>query len=106
MSTKDTLRLAGLAVIGYLLYQLVSKGTDKISSELAELYLKFFLPKPVTVLGNVQFPNGSVMPIKELNAVVAKPPNQPEKIIFKYQNVVYEITGPRNLQGFYKAIPL
>lgn len=66
MKAKDWLMLAGLGIGGYFLYQLLNagkkqfdKGTNLISTGIANAILSLTQQPPMNVLGNIVLPDGS-----------------------------------------------
>lgn len=101
----------GIGGVGYLLYKSfsgvtagASAVTNAVSSGIADLWLSLpivGLPAQMTVLGNVQLPNGTLVPLSTLQAgQIRTDPNN--NVLANVNGTIYQLS-PSNTQGNYPA---
>lgn len=101
----DTLLIVGaIAVAAYVLYRLFAKakekvdaGADAIAQPIADAWLSWFLPDPVTVNASIRLPDGRML---DATAVHVTKEANGDRMIFAYMGKQYELL-PRTPQGFY-----
>lgn len=101
----------GLGAVGYLLYKTVVKvpaavnaDTGAVSQGIADIWLSLplvGLPANMQVLGSVQLPNGSLVPLSSLQSgQIRNDPN--ENVLADINGTIYQLS-PSNAQGNYPA---
>jgi len=101
----------GLGGVGYLLYKsfsgvaaTASAATNAVSSGIADVWLSLplvGLPAAMTVLGNVQLPNGSLVPLSSLQSGQIRT-DANNNVYANVSGTIYQLS-PSNAQGNYPA---
>lgn len=103
MKTESMLQVAAVAVVGYLIYQAlqtVKTGTSAASTALANWWLALFPnPPAMNVLGSVQFPNGTLVPLMNLPA----PKSDSSGNVYVSYGGGYFQLGPSDVNGNWPA---
>ena len=106
----------GIGGVGYLLYKSfsgvastvaagASAATNALSTGIADIWLSlpvYGLPAQMTVLGSVQLPNGSLVPLSSLQSgQIRTDPNN--NVLANVNGMIYQLS-PSNAQGNYPAV--
>lgn len=106
MKTDTVIILGAMGVAGYLLYKLFSKGSDavdKVSSAIADAWLRFRpLPPAVQLLGNIKFPGNIMVPLQQLSKAGAIKQGDDGSVLVKYADHIWSI-APSNAYGNWPA---
>jgi len=101
MDTKEIVLLGAAGAGLYVLFKGMKqfqKGTDYVAEGIAKLYLKMTLAPPVQVLGNVLFPNGTKVPLSQLEIRT----DSAHDVFTRFQGNIYQLQ-PSNAQGDWPA---
>lgn len=106
MNARDTATLIGIGGILYLLYVLINKAdkpTQAASDAIAALWLKLFPnPAPIQVLGSVQFPDGTLVPLADPRLGPNMRSDSDGNVFVMFQGHVYQL-APHDANGNYPA---
>lgn len=104
MKTETIFQVAILGIVGYFGYELLKKGSqaaDYTSSQIADLWLSWTLPPPITLLGNIVLPDGTLIPLSTVSVRLA-----PNGNTYAQVGAAYYQLAPSDANGNWPATPV